>query len=242
MSMDYSEFRRLLGTDPTSEDADFLEARTASPEFEQAAREAEAFERKLNDALLIAPPPHLIDDLRAIAVPGRSRGPSRRRWAPFALAASVLMAVGTLSVVWNLNRGTETVEQYLVAHYAMDGEELEARAVKQPAVDIEGILSEVNYETRPEFAELIAFIKFCPTPDGKGVHMVVNTEGGPVTVMLMPSISVDDRSSDLANGMRARIVPLGRGSIAVMSMNPAAVDELASSARESIRPITGKPS
>lgn len=237
MSMDYSEFRRLLGADPTSSDADFIAARHASPEFEQAAREADEFERKLNHALRTAPPANFMDDILAIAdgVPARHAAP-RRYWAPYALAASLLMAVGAAGIAWNLNRGTETVEQYLVAHYAMDGEQLEAKAVGQSATNVEAILAEVDYEARPEFAGLVGFIKYCPTPDGKGVHMVLNTERGPVTVILMPSTSVDDHSSRLQNGMQARLVSLSRGSVAVMAADIAVVEELASSVRESILP------
>lgn len=204
---------------------------------EQAAREAEKFERKLNQALRIAPPAGLLDDILAVTDREPAKhGASPRRWAPYALAASLLMAVGAAGVVWNLNRGTESVEDYLVAHFAMDGAQLEAKAAGQSASNVEAILAEVNFEALPEFADLIGFIKYCPTPDGKGVHMVLNTERGPVTVILMPATAVDDRESQLANGMRARIVSLSRGSIAVMSSDAAAVDQLTALARESILP------
>ena len=209
-------------------------------ESEQAAREAEKFERKLNEALLIAPPAGLLDDILAVTDPERAKhGASPRRWAPFALAASLMMAVGVAGVVWNLNRGTESVEDYLVAHFAMDGAQLEAKAAGQSASNVEAILAEVDFEALPEFADMIGFIKYCPTPDGKGVHMVLNTERGPVTVILMPTTAVDDRESQLANGMQARIVSLSRGSIAVMSSDAAAVDQLTALARESILPTVG---
>lgn len=209
-------------------------------ESEQAAREAEKFERKLNQALRIAPPAGLLDDILAVTDRERAKhGASPRRWAPFALAASLMMAVGAAGVVWNLNRGTESVEDYLVAHYAMDGAQLEAKAAGQSASNVEAILAEVNFEALPEFADMIGFIKYCPTPDGKGVHMVLNTERGPVTVILMPATAVEDRESYLGNGMQARIVSLSRGSIAVMSSDAAAADQLTALARESILPTAG---
>lgn len=240
--MDYSEFKRLLGADPASRDPDFLAARSASPDFEQAAREAEKFERKLHQALLIAPPEGLLDDILAVTdEEGSKRGASPRRWAPLALAASLLMAVGAAGVVWNLNRGTESVEDYLVAHYAMDGAQLEAKALGHSATNVEEILAEMNYEALPEFAGLVGFIKYCPTPDGKGVHMVLNTERGPVTVILMPATAVEDRESYLENGMQARIVSLSRGSIAVMGADTAAVDQLAATVRESVLPTAQTP-
>ena len=93
----------------------------------------------------------------------------------------------------------------------MDYSESE-QAAGQSASNVEAILAEVDFEALPEFADMIGFIKYCPTPDGKGVHMVLNTERGPVTVILMPATAVDDRESHLANGMQMRIVSLSRGS------------------------------
>ena len=37
MSMSFTEFKRLLGTDPRSRDSEFQRARASSPEFEKAA-------------------------------------------------------------------------------------------------------------------------------------------------------------------------------------------------------------
>ena len=49
--MNYSEFKQLLGADPLNRDPETLAARNSDPGFEQAAREAERFERKLQGAL-----------------------------------------------------------------------------------------------------------------------------------------------------------------------------------------------
>jgi hypothetical protein len=235
--MDYSEFRRLLGADPASRDLEFLEARNASPEFAKAAQEADEFERKLGLVLRLPAPGGLLQDVRAIADDQQAvRLAPRRHWPTYALAASLLLAVGAAGLVWNMNRGAESVENYLVSHYAMDGAELEAKAAGQSANNLQAILAEVAYAARPEFAEMVGFIKYCPTPDGKGVHMVLNMERGPVTVILMPATSVEDHASLLENGMQARLVALDRGSIALMGADAAAVEALAPVVRESILP------
>ena len=46
MSMNFSEFKKLLGADPRNSDPETLRARESGPEFEEAAAEAEAFEKK----------------------------------------------------------------------------------------------------------------------------------------------------------------------------------------------------
>ena len=54
MSMNFSEFKKLLGADPLNRDPETLHARASGDEFEQAAREAEDFERRLKGALDVA--------------------------------------------------------------------------------------------------------------------------------------------------------------------------------------------
>ena len=66
MSMDYSEYKRLLGADPRNRDPEFLRARDASPEFREAALEADRFETQLERALAVKPPADLIETLGRI--------------------------------------------------------------------------------------------------------------------------------------------------------------------------------
>ena len=63
MSTKFYDFRKLLGADPWSRDAETLRARRAGPEFEAAARDAEQFEKKLEAALLVPAPGDLLDEI-----------------------------------------------------------------------------------------------------------------------------------------------------------------------------------
>jgi len=95
MSMNFSEFKKLLGADPWNRDSETLRARNSAPEFEQAAADAEAFENKLQSALLVQPSPDLLEGIKTI-----SQEPARQRvWMPLALAASVLIAFGAVGIV-----------------------------------------------------------------------------------------------------------------------------------------------
>ena len=63
MSMDFSEFRLRLGAEPRRQDKEVRAARGASPEFESEARAAELFEDRLEQAINVAAPDDLLDDL-----------------------------------------------------------------------------------------------------------------------------------------------------------------------------------
>jgi hypothetical protein len=234
--MDFSEFKRRLGAEPASHDPELLRARESSPEFAQEAEAAAAFEQKLSRALDLPVPEGLQEELNAIA-----SAPVRpQRWKPLAIAASVLLAVGAAGLGYKMNRSWDSVDEYLQAHYEYDGARLVALAAGQSADNVESILSEFDFEASAGISDMIGYIKYCPTPDGEGIHMVLNTRQGPVTVILMPETTVSDSESTRVHGLYAHLVSLSRGSAAIIGADNEMVSELGPMLRSSIVPSTGK--
>ena len=238
MSMNFSEFKRLLGAEPHSGDPEFQRARHSSPEFEEAAAEAERFETKLEYATLIPAPDGLVEDIMAIT--GQPSEPAKTRgWWPMALAASVLIAVGAAGFTWNMNRGWDSVEDYLVYHYRHDGEKVMAQADGGTASDVQAILAGLDVQASPALANIVSVIKYCPTPDGKGVHMILNTESGPVTVIYMPHTSVTDGELLAFDNVEAVLVELQSGSAAIIGPDKQLISSLSGIVQDSIIPIPG---
>ena len=241
MSMNFSEFIRKLGADPLSRAPEFLRARQSSPKFEHVAQAADVFERKLAIAFDVAVPGGLQDDIYAIASQHpRATSSGLFGWKALALAASVLMAVGVVSITWKMDRGWGSVENYLVSHYAQDGATLVALAEGQSADNVQAIMTTFDLEAAPDLINMVGFIKYCPTPDGKGAHMVLNTEQGPITVILMPDTAVTDRKSLTINGVQAYLVTLSRGSAVIMGSGSELVSSMAPMVRKSIFPANTK--
>ena len=232
MSMNFSEFKRLLGADPLNRDPETLRARNSAPEFEQAASDAEAFERKLQSALQVQAPIDLLTDIKAI-----SQQPAQRRnWIPLALAASVLIAVGSFSVIWKQSHQWESVEAYLADHYSHDGAAvLEHSQEDVTEQDIQNIMASLNAAAGQQLAGRIEFIKFCPTPQGRGAHMVVSTEQGPMTIIFMPETQVIDGELIAFGDMHAYMVSLEHGSAAIIGRNSQPVEVLESMVRNSLK-------
>jgi len=239
MSMDFSEFLRRLGADPGNRDPEFLHARKSDPEFEQAAAAAEAFEARLERAADLPAPEGLLDDILKISrddasVASPVSGWRTRGWRPMALAASILIAVGAAGISWNMNRGWDSVDQYLAEHYHHDGDALIAKSGVQAVGDVQALFARFSVEVTPQLAQIISVIKYCPTPDGKGIHMVLNTEEGPVTLIYMPETDVNDHEFLEFGGMKAMLVGLEKGSAAIIGTRSQSISSLYSFVHDSI--------
>lgn len=215
--MDFTEFTRKLGAEPRSTDPEFVAAREASAEHRQAARDADAFEAKLERAAKLQEPDDLMDLIGAAAtIPDHGRKAPRARW-PWALAASVLVAVGAAGVGWKMNRSWESVESYVMDHYRHDGAKVIERALESPHGDVHEVLSEFGLDATPQLAGIVKLVKYCPTPEGKGAHMILETEAGLVTVFYMPDTRVTDREMLTFDDREAMLVTVEGGSAAIIA-------------------------
>ncbi|MDX1379888.1 MAG: DUF3379 family protein [Xanthomonadales bacterium] len=235
--MDFSEFRRRLGAEPRSTDAELLRACNSAPEFAEAAAEAEAFETKLERALRLPEPPGLVEEL--CALPGRSVRP-RRRWVSMALAAGLLLAVGIAGLDRLLHPRWDSVEAYVIDHYYHDGVSMLAEEpAPQDPERFRSMFARFEVEAAPALQQIVGVIKICATPDGQGLHMVLNTDVGPVTVIYMPGVPVEDREQFTFDGQRAVLVQMDLGSAAVISAAPQVAENWLAFVQETIRPLAG---
>lgn len=233
--MDFSEFKRKLGAEPLNRDPEFLAARDSSPEFEQAALDAERFEEKLSRAARLPVPDDLAEDLMSIT----QQPAERSGWWRMALAASVLIAVGAAGLTWNMNPDWDSVEEYVVDHYRHDGPKLVSLADGVSADEVQAVLAEFNVEATPALADIVGVIKYCPTPDGKGVHMVLNTQSGPVTVIYMPETPVTDKVFLAFDDVEAMQVELQSGSAVIIGAGRQNVSNFYAVIHDSIVPAPG---
>jgi len=211
--MSFSEFKKLLGTDPWNQDPEFLRARNSAPEFEQAAIEAERFEHQLQSALQVPAPASLLEDILKIS----HQPVQRRNWMPLALAASLIITFSAVGVIWQQSHRWDSVESYLADHYSIDGAALVARAAGPVShQNIRKILASLHASAGSDLADRIRYIKFCPTPKGHGAHMVVSSDKGPVTIIFMPKNDVTDGEVVNFDGMQAYLVNLEHGSAAII--------------------------
>lgn len=232
--MDFSEFLRRLGAEPRSREPELLRAAESAPEFREAAADAARFEDLLERAAGLPAPPGLVDNLRAIADQPEPAAPMG--WRRTALAAGLLIAAGATLLVWQSGPRWDSVEDYVAGHYRHDGASVLALAGGPDGSELRQLLAEFRMAATPELARIVSVVKNCPTPDGKGVHLVLNTEQGLVTVLYMPGTSVTDHELLAFDDQQAVLVALPRGSAAIIGSNEQPMEELYAFVRRSLVP------
>jgi len=140
----------------------------------------------------------------------RRRAPPARR---FALAASVVLALVVAGAAW-LFRPPSALAGEVVAHVEEEAGSWSAHD-QMPAAAIAGVLDAagVDFDARLP----IVYAAPCPFRGRRIAHLVVQTAHGPLTVMLLPHVSVAKRERFSEDGLNGMLLPAGKGSVAVLA-------------------------
>lgn len=231
--MNSSEFKRLLGADPASQDPEFLRARDSSPEHAEAAAAADRLERLLRGALDVPVPPDLAGRLRDLP----QRHDRNPRMLPLALAAGLVLALAAGFLVWRPDPAPDSVEDYVAQHFHHDGPQVLERGAGQIADNVAAMLAPFGLVMSPAAAGAVGYLMLCPTPDGVGVHFMVHTEAGPISIIIMPLTPVEDGKRFDFDGMQAELVTLEQGSAAIIARADQDIGGMYDFVRQSILPL-----
>lgn len=210
MSTNLIEFIKRLGADPREREPEHRLDQPSGADFDEARREAAAFEDKLEAALKVTPPADLVDGLVEIAAQPAT---PRRRW--MAIAAGLVVLAGAASILWNQPQEPLSIDEHVAWHYGLDGQRVLELA--NPEFDLTAgreILAQFDLTADAEMESLIRFVKICPGYDGNSAHLVVQTETGLVSIFIMPGVRAEEHLVEF-DGMQAYLVGL-RGATAAI--------------------------
>lgn len=243
------ECRELLTADPGSELAS--EHLAACAECREYRESMLAFDADIARALAVPVPPLDLADFDGATDASFLDGvpvnddeadlewmrPPRRRGVPgsawYALAATVVL--GALFGLRFLGEElpTEPLGEQVLAHIQHEAGSL---VVSDRGVDGERLARIVPADVArlgPETG-LVTYAQSCVINGHTVPHLVVQGEHGPVTILLMPHEKVS-AAQEIGNGvLRGVILPVGDGSIAIVGENPADLDRVRESMRNSV--------
>jgi len=212
--MDCLEFRRRLAAEPQSRAAELLSHRDSCAACRAAWERAHAFERELRDALEVPVPAGLAERVLLAQATGERRHVLRRRRTAFALAASVLVAIGG-RLAWR-QLDAHSLPALAVAHMPGEIRSLDlTRPIGAPA--IKAGFADRGVTLRGPTPADVTYVHDCPVGPYKTVHLVSRVDGMPVAVLYVPGKRVAKASDFHRGSWRGRIVPLDHGALVMLT-------------------------
>jgi len=218
--VDCLEFRRLAGADPQHPEPAVREHAAGCPRCAGYLRQTRQLDRHILAALNVPVPPSHAGRATGAATP--VPGLDRRRW--YALAASIVAGVLVGTLLW-VGGPRNSLAQDVLAH--MDHEPEAFVVTTSPADDavLGRVLERGGIRLRPEVGT-VSYANSCRFRGRTVPHLVVQTDTGPVTVMVLRNERVDAPVRFAEQRFSGTIVPAGPGSIAVIGGSDADLEQI----------------
>lgn len=204
--MNCEQFQTMVGAEPKTNDPDAIAHAAECSACATYRAEMQRMDRLIH---------------RALSVPAQrtsaagARASQRPRWA---LAASVLLSVGLALSVWLLGTRESLAEQAIehVEHEAFAMTRTQERVAAQ---ELRTELAKHGLKLKREDAP-ISYAMTCPFRGRAIGHLVVQTQAGPATVLVLPNERSPRAAQQLQqDGYDGVVVPAPRGVLVVLGQD-----------------------
>ncbi|GFE81366.1 hypothetical protein GCM10011487_33660 [Steroidobacter agaridevorans] len=207
--MNCEELRTLVGAEPNSTNPEVLAHIESCPECARYRQELQAMDRLIYRALAVEAPTETI-----ASPPKQTQNPSR----VWRMAASVLIAVlvGAMSL-WLLTP-RESFAAEAINHVKHEQFSLVRTSETVDDQELEAVLAASRLRLKPGAAK-VSYAQSCPFRGQRVPHLVVQTEQGPVTALVVTDAPTQGREHIDEQGFQGEIIPAPRGVIVVLGQN-----------------------
>jgi hypothetical protein len=212
------EFRRAVGAEPAAASAAVLAHAAGCRPCAEYRRQMQALDGQIRRALEIPVPARA----GSSAAAGGATSPRSTRW--LALAASLVLAAGIGFGLW-ATAPRESLAVTVVEHLDHEPDAMVTTEGRVTPFALEDVLAKGGIRLRSGL-EGVSYAKSCPIRGYSVPHLVVQTDYGPVTVLVMAHEHVTEAVPLREAGLAGTIVPAGPGSIAIIGGESAPIDEV----------------
>ena len=210
--MNCIDYRRLIASDPAHRGAEVAAHRLACQSCAAYTKRMLKLDRSLRDAMMIDVPRGLESRVMSAAT-GQSR--SRRRWYSIAAGAVAGVALSFVVLTGNDAPSGHALGDSIVAHIVHEPELLVPTLEVMAQPQLASVLEQAGVKLTGD-PGAVSFAGLCPFRGHSVPHMVVQTESGPITVLVLPDEKIRGPVTIDKDGFRGTIVPVNGGSIAVV--------------------------
>ena len=234
-TMNCEQYRQAVATDPSFDGgADHLSGCSQCRLFRD---ELQTLDAKIAKALAVKVPPLHLPELPDIESAGNvvSLGSRRPLTKPawFALAASVMLAAVLGMRMFAFDADYPSLADEVLAHLDHEPHALVVSSTPVSDKRLERVVP-ATVAQMDHSAGLITYARSCEI-NGKTVpHLVIQGERGPVTVLLMPDEEVAAAQTLDGENMHGVILPVGKGSIAIIGAREEPLERIEKSVLSSV--------
>jgi hypothetical protein len=215
--MDCARYRRSMMADPHDPDPSLREHREGCHDCSLFTERLLRFESRLERALRVD------GSDRVVALRGQSPRtaprPSLHRRGWLAMAASLLLALVVGGGLW-LSVPRSSLAADVVTHMKGEPDAWRLTDVAVPPPALRDVLQDSHLRLAAD-AGLVSYASSCRFRGHQVPHLVIQTESGPVTVMVLVHEQQSKPVEFDEQGYRGVIVPVpGHGSLAVLTRGP----------------------
>jgi hypothetical protein len=224
--MEHAEFRRLFGANPKRAEPELLAHRAACAECARYATDLERVDQMLLGALDAPAPaaqPRPWEHERTL--------PARRPMRWYAVAATVLLALGIGTGFW-LDARRDVLFTELLKHANGERNVMVASDKRVGEQKLEDTLAKAGARLRGQLP--VSTARTCKVRGVVAPHLFVQTPAGPVQLLLLSEHRFLMRHESAALGLHAELVPVGSHSVAVFADTEAALARGREIARQQI--------
>jgi hypothetical protein len=213
--MNCAQYRRAILADPRDANPELRLHRDGCRECLEYTERLLRFEGRLERALRVSIPAAAAASVVSLRTPAlRGASPSRRGW--LAMAASVLILVAVAGSLW-LAEAHSSLAADVVAHMAGEPQAWARTDIPVPTPELAQALADARVQLDPKVGT-VSYARSCLFRAHHVPHLVVQTEMGPVTVMVLAHESVSKSERFDEQGYHGVILPVaGHGSLAVLA-------------------------
>jgi hypothetical protein len=182
--MDELELRRRLFSDPQSTDAALRQALKAAPDMQQLQQELLQQDLQIKQALQCDVPEDLAGRLLFNQQLQSYRQKKQQRWV-YGLAAGVALALGLVQLRFEPLHFPTDLGGYALAHVYHEASALVGKSSQLPLSQVNALLASFDGKLSG-FEQQIRYARFCNFRGVRSLHLVLDTQDGPVTVFVLP--------------------------------------------------------
>ena len=220
--MNCEEFRELIGAEPNSNNPDALAHAEQCPKCASYRQEMQAMDRLIYRALAVDVPTNkpFADNVASLRSPERDAAHANKQQLStprfWRVAASLLITASAVvaTSLWLLTP-RDSFAAELIAHVKEEPASLVRTAATVDADRLEEILAASRLRLKPGMGR-VSYAMSCGFRGHTIPHLVVQTERGPVTVLVVPEAPEQQREQINEEGFEGVILPAPRGVIVVL--------------------------